>query len=140
MGIVVEVSFSTEKLSLLRIWCWVQVVERQLVRIFVRIFRVVSNRVIGLVLVRSPSHWSFFGIRMMMACFQTCGMSACLMHWFRRLRRIWSRDGGAFFQISFGILDELGLLLLDMVLMVFSSSSKLIGSIRCSKCWWCGWW
>ena len=130
---VVDVSFSTEKLSPLRIWWLVHVVDIQLVRILVRIFRVVSRSVIGLVLVRSPFHWSFFGIKMMIASFQACGVSACLRHWFSRFRRIWSRELGAFFQTSFGILDGPGLFLFGMSLIVFSSSSIVIGSMSWSK-------
>ena len=96
----------------------------------------VSNSVIGLVLVRSPFHWSFFGIRMTIASFQACGVSACLRHWFNKFKRIWSKEVGAFFQTSFGILDGPGLFLFGMSLIVFSSSSIVMRSMSWSKWLW----
>ena len=83
-----EVFFKTEKLSPLRMSWSEQVFEILLVRILVRSFRPVSINVIGRVFFKLPPQVSFFGIRIMIASFHACGVSACLMHWFSRFKRI----------------------------------------------------
>ena len=55
----------------------------RLASILVRILRVVSMSVMGLMLVRSPSQSVFLGIIMTRACLHSAGMLASWMHWLR---------------------------------------------------------
>src|SRR3954467_3979555 len=134
IGIDVVVFFRTEKLSPVRISWSEQIFEIRLVRILVRSFRPVSIRVIGWVFFKLPLHVSFLGMRIIVDLFHSIGVFCCLMHSFSRLRSIFLIRGGAFFHISFGILDGPGLLFVGRSLTALANSSSLMGSISLSKC------
>src|SRR3954468_1574427 len=112
IGVLVDVSLSTEKLSPLSMLWSVQVLDILLVRILVSNLRPVSIRVIGLVFFKLPLQVSFFGMRTIVACFHSVGVSFCCMQLSISFLRAFLRRAGALFHISFGILEGPGLLLM----------------------------
>src|SRR5436305_14533597 len=105
MGMAVDISFSTEKLSSFSILCFLHVSDILALKILVRIFLVVSISVIGLMFVRFPFQLPFLGIRMMMACFHYAGTSAITRHLLSSFLRLFYRLSGLLIQNSFGILN-----------------------------------
>src|SRR3954462_8429043 len=77
IGVLVDVSLSMKKLSPLSMLWSVQVLDILLVRILVSNLRPVSIRVIGLVFFKLSLQVSFFGIKTIVACVQSVGVSRC---------------------------------------------------------------
>ena len=128
-------SLRTEKLLSFRTLCFVQVLDIQFVRILINSFCPVSISVIGLIFRRLPPHVSFFRIRITIACIHSVRM----LYWMIQLSisafSSFLNRAGAFFYISFGILDGLGLLFIGRDFKASSNSSSAANSfMACCIC------
>src|SRR4051812_13811845 len=122
MGVLVDVSLSTEKLSPLSMLWSVHVLDNLLVSILVSSLRPVSIRVIGLVFLKLPLQVSFLGMRIIVACFHSVGMLLWWMQLSINFLRAFLSRAGALFHISFGILNGPGLLFVGRSLIASSNS------------------
>src|SRR6266487_3017416 len=95
----VEVSLRTEQLFLLRMLFFLQTSSILSVRILVKIFQIVSSRIMGLVLSMSLFQSELFGIGTMLALFHTCRVFHLCITWLKSIANTSIMDLGLFSNI-----------------------------------------
>src|SRR5581483_4009 len=101
---------------------------RRLLRILVKHLRVVSRRIIGLVLLSSPCHSLPLEIGYRRLFFQVDGITPELRNKLKKLRRVFFAMGPSFLSISYFILDGPAALLLGRSERTSSNSFSEISS------------
>src|SRR6266487_6754780 len=106
--------------------CFLHIASILSVRILVKIFRIVSSSVIGLVLSMSLFQSELFGMGIMLALFHTVRVFRSCMIWLKSMVNASITILGLFFQHSYVSLEGPAALLLGLLLSVRVISSSEI--------------